>query len=181
MTPRRPSLSLGMVLTLGVVIGWGLSEMRPQRLLANGADRWGDRALTAGPIAIEMTADKIPVAQDALYYLNYSTGRLLATVPSYQQTAGSTQVFSEFAERDLIADFRIKAGQNPHFLMTTGSLGMRSAGWSPLFVLETETGQIATYRVMTQAIPGSNRPTFELLDRRVDARLGKAILASAAR
>jgi hypothetical protein len=179
MRTPRPTLSFGIVLLAGVAIGWGLASSRAPKLLANGADRWGDRALAAGPIAIEMTADKIPVAQDAIYYLNYSTGKLFTTIPSYQQTAGGTQVFTEFAERDLIADFAIKPGMNPHFLMTTGSLGTRGAGWAPLFVVETESGQVITYKVTAQATPGSNRPSFQLLDRRVDPRLGRAIASTA--
>ncbi|MDB5352451.1 MAG: hypothetical protein JWN86_3698 [Planctomycetota bacterium] len=177
MTARRPPVSFGIVLLAGVGIGWGLASRNAPKLLANGADRWGDRALAAGPIAVEMTADKIPIAQDALYYLNYSTGKLLSTIPTYQQTVSGTQVFTEFAERDLIADFGIKPGMNPHFLMTTGSLGMRSAGWSPLFVVETESGQVATYKVTAQSTPGSTRPSFQLLDRHTDARLGRAITA----
>lgn len=179
MTARRPSFSFGIVLLAGMTIGWGMASMRPAKLLANGGDRWGDRALASGPIAVEMTADKIPIAQDALYYLNYSTGKLMTTIPTYKQTVGGTEVFTEFAERDLIADFGIKPGMNPHFLMTTGSLGMRSAGWSPLFVVETETGQVATYKVASQATPGSTRPVFQLLDRRTDRRLGRAIATAA--
>ena len=172
---------MGIVLLAGIAIGWFLAESKPRLVLANGADRWGDRALLSGSIAVELTADKIPVSQDALYYLNYSTGKLMASVPSLQQTTGKSSVFGDFAERDLIADFGIKPGQNPHFLMTTASLGVRTAGWSPLFVVETETGQVASYKVSSQNTIGSTRPTFQLLDRRIDRRLGKAIEASASR
>ena len=181
MTLRRPQLSFGIVLAAGIAIGWGLAGMRPTKILANGADRWGDRALVAGPVSLDMMTKEISVPQDALYYLNYSTGKILATIPTFEQTGARTQVLGEFAERDLIADFGIKPGGDPHFLMTTGSLGMRGAGWSPLFVIETETGQIATYKVAAQVVPGSTRPTFQLMDRRTDRRLGKALAASASR
>ena len=150
MMARRPAFSFGIVLLAGVAIGWVLAVgTSPKLVLAYGADRWGDRAMTAGPISVESTGDRasIPIAQDALYYLNYSTGKLLATVPSLQQTATSTRVFTDFAERDLLADFAIKPGVTPHFLMTTAGLGARSMGWAPLFVVETETGQVATYKV----------------------------------
>jgi hypothetical protein len=60
MTARRPPFSFGIVLLAGMTIGWGMASMRPARLLAHGGDRWGDRALASGPIAVEMTADKIP-------------------------------------------------------------------------------------------------------------------------
>ncbi len=175
MKARQPSLSLVVVLVAGLAIGWGLANARPASVLAVSADRWGERALVAGPIGMEILSEKVTVPQDALYYLNYSTGKLLATIPTYQAGRGNAQVLSEFVERDLIADFGIQPGQNPHFLMTTGSLGMNGAGWSPLFVFETESGQVATYKVAPQQTPGSTRPRFDLIDRRVDRRLGRSI------
>lgn len=184
MTARRPALSFGIVLLAGVAIGWGLAGgLSPKPALANGADRWGDRAITSGPIAIEATAEKsgIGIAQDAIYYLNYSTGKLFATIPSLQQTGAITRVFTEFAERDLLADFAIKPGVTPHFLMTTASLGSRSTGWAPLFVVETETGQVATYKVSVLATATSTKPGFQLLDRRNDPRLGRALVESGTR
>lgn len=182
MTARRPALSFGIVLLAGVGLGWGLAGgLAPKPVLANGADRWGDRAITAGPIAIEATADKITIAQDAVYYLNYSTGKLFATIPSLQQTAATTHVFTDFAERDLLADFAIKPGVTPHFLMTTASLGSRSTGWAPLFVVETETGQVATYKVSVHTTVTSTKPSFQLLDRRNDPRLGRSLVESGTR
>lgn len=184
MTARRPALSFGIVLLAGVGLGWGLAGgFAPKPALANGADRWGDRAITAGPIAIEATADKnaAGIAQDAIYYLNYSTGKLFATIPSLQQTAAGTHVFTDFAERDLLADFAIKPGVTPHFLMTTASLGSRSTGWAPLFVVETETGQVASYKVSVHTTATSTKPSFQLLDCRNDPRLGRSIVQSGTR
>ena len=182
MTARRPALSFGIVLLAGVAIGWGLAGgLAPKPALANGADRWGDRAITAGPIAIETTADKTPIAQDAVYYLNYSTGKLFATIPSLQQTAANTHIFADFAERDLLADFAIKPGVTPHFLMTTASLGSRGTGWAPLFVVETETGQMATYKVSVHTTATSTKPSFQLMDRRTDPRMGRSLVESGTR
>jgi hypothetical protein len=184
MTARRPALSFGIVLLAGVGIGWGLAGgYAAKPVFATGSDRWGDRAMTAGPISIEPTAEKSSagVPQDALYYLNYSTGKLLATVPALQQTASTTKVFTDFAERDLLADFAIKPGVTPHFLMTTVSMGSRSTGWSPLFVVETETGQVATYKVSVMTTATSSKPSFQLLDRRADARLGRTLIEAASR
>lgn len=175
MIARRLPLTLGMVLLAGIAIGWGLAGgMSPRRILATGADRWGDRALVAGPVAIESMTKDIHVSLDAIYYLNYSTGKVVATIPSIRQVGGSSQVVTDFAERDLLADFAIKPGVTPHFLMTTVALGGQGAGWSPLMVIETETGQIATYKVAAQVTPGSARPTFQLIDRKTDPRLGKS-------
>lgn len=177
---HRPALSFGIVFVAGLTLGWISSGgLNPKPLLANGADRWGERALTSGPITIESAGDDkhpISIPQDALYYLNYSTGKLFATVPSVQQTSISTRVHADFAERDLITDFGIKPGTNPHFLMTTANLGFRNSGWAPLFVVETETGQVATYKVTLHATAtNATRPQFQLIDRRVDRRLGKVL------
>ena len=90
--------------------------------------------VTTGPVGIRYD-DKLRTAlpQDAIYYLDYVGGRLLATVPSFQQKGGSTRLLDTFAERDLVADFKLDpvVGPKPHFLMTTGSLGQYSLGWAP--------------------------------------------------
>ncbi len=174
MIQRRPQLCLGLAVVAGLALGWSLASARLPRLLADGTDRWNDRIVTSGPIAVERNKLNIQVAQDAIYYLNYTNGRLLASVPTYKQTASGIEMLTDWAERDLVRDFEIKPGMNPHFLMTTASLGFRSEGWAPLYVFETETGQVATYRIVQQATPGTDRPNFQLLDRRTDPRLAKA-------
>ena len=60
-----------------------------------------------------------------------------------------TQLLDSFAERDLVADFKLDldGGARLRFLMATGSLGRYSAGWAPLYVFETTTGQVAVYRM----------------------------------
>jgi hypothetical protein len=156
-------------LAAGVVLGWLLAVLpRPTPTLrALGADRWGDTIVTSGPVLVRYDERlKAPLAQDALYYLDYRGGRLLATVPSYQQSGGTTRLVSTFAERDLVADFKLDAegGPRPHFLMTTGALGQYSEGWSPLFVFETTTNQVATYKVQQQLVGMSSKPSFELLE-----------------
>ena len=48
--------------------------------------------------------------------------------------------------------------------MTTGSLGPFTAGWAPLYVVETTTSQIGVYRLEARKTTGkSGRSTFELL------------------
>src|SRR4029079_13219241 len=128
------------MLTLGLVIGLALAARRPTQLQAGGSDRAGEAALTSGAVAIgydEGTKTQIP--QDALYYLDYKAGKLLATIPTYRQTAQSTRYLEPFAERDLVSDFKIDVdnGARPHFLMTTGQCGVFGGGWAPLFVFET--------------------------------------------
>jgi len=165
----HPRASTTVALATGVVLGWLLASVpRPGPMLnAGGADRWGDSIVTSGPVMIRYDERlKAPLAQDAIYYLDYRAGRLLASVPSYQQSGGSARMLDTFAERDLVADFRLNAeeGPRPHFLMTTGALGMYSEGWAPLFVFETTTNQVATYKVQQQAVGPSSKPDFELLE-----------------
>jgi hypothetical protein len=176
---ERPRHSTAIALAAGVVLGWLLAALPRPALHATGGDRWGETIVTSGPVLVRYDERlKAPLAQDALYYLDYRGGRLMATVPSYQaQAGGSARLLTTFAERDLIADFKLDAegGPRPHFLMTTGSLGQYSEGWAPLFVFETSTNQVATYRVQQQMVGMSSKPNFELLEVRSIASAGQTV------
>src|SRR5215469_5611079 len=128
MTQMRTRLTGVFLLALGIVIGWGIASLRPHSLHAQGGDRSGESIVTSGPIMVRYNDGlKVPMPQDALYYLDYRRGRLVATVPSYQPTGGAAAKYlGGFVERDLVADFKLDldAGQRPHFLMTTGALGL---------------------------------------------------------
>jgi hypothetical protein len=180
MSMNRPRTSTTVALAVGIFLGWLLASVpRPSPTLrASGGDRWGDSIVTSGPVMIRYDERlKSPLAQDAIYYLDYRAGRLLATVPSFQQSGGSARMLDTFAERDLVADFRLNAeeGPRPHFLMTTGALGMYSEGCAPLFVFETTTNQVATYKVQQQTIGMTTRPNFELVDVRPITPAQKAV------
>jgi hypothetical protein len=169
MSIGRLRASTVVALAAGIGLGWLLASVpRPApRLRASGGDRWGDTIVTSGPILIRYDDRlKAPLTQDAIYYLDYRAGRLFATVPSFHQSGGSARLIDTFAERDLVADFRLNAeeGPRPHFLMTTGSLGMYSEGCAPLFVFETSTNQVATYKVQQQSVGTSSKPNFELVE-----------------
>src|SRR5206468_1271875 len=108
MSLERPRVSTAVALAAGVVLGWILAVAPRPMLRAHGGDRWGDAILTSGPVMIRYDERlKAPLAHDALYYLDYRGGRLLATVPSYQQSGGSTRMIDTFAERDLVTDFKL--------------------------------------------------------------------------
>src|SRR3954447_7099168 len=115
---RHRRWTAGLALAIGISLGWALATGRSLRpVLAGGADRWGDRTVVTGPIGIEMNPlTKAAIPQDAIYYLNYSQGRLLATIPTYRQSAGQVEMLGDFAERDLLKDFAIPPGVLPHFL-----------------------------------------------------------------
>jgi hypothetical protein len=167
MSQPHPRIATAVTLILGVIVGWVLASVPRTPLRAQGGDRWGDTALASGPVMVRYDERlKSPLPQDALYYLDYRGGRLLTTVPFYQQSGGTTRLLDTFAERDLVADFKLdtEGGPRPHFLMTTGSIGQFSEGWAPLFVFETTTNQVATYKVQQQIVGTSSKPTFELLE-----------------
>ncbi len=167
MSPHRNAIPTPLALALGVAVGVVLSGLRPATLRAQGGDRVGESALVTGPVSIDYNAvKKVQVAQEALYYLDYTGARLLAAVPSFQQTVGGARVLGDFAERDLVADFQLPKGTVPHFLVTTGTLGAFGEPWAPVYVLETSTRQVAIYRVSELRTGVSTRPRFDLLERR---------------
>ena len=174
MMASRPRITHGIILLVGMLLGFGLASTRVAPLRAGTSDRWVDRIVTSGPISIEENGHKVAIPQDAIYYLNYNTGILSAAIPSIEQTPSGTKMLTDWSDRDLLRDFSIKPGITPHFMMTTASMGARTQGWCPLFVFESETGQVAVYQVQQQALPGSTKPLFQLLERRTDRRFGKA-------
>ena len=93
MTFPRPRVTGALMLTAGLVLGWALAGVPAPALHATGSgDRSGESILAAGPILVRYNDGlKVQMTQDALYYLDYKTGRLLATVPSYRQSAGAAQ------------------------------------------------------------------------------------------
>jgi hypothetical protein len=163
------------MLIVGLILGALFTGARGRPAQAGASsDRYGDTIVTSGIVQQESSsALKTSIPLEAVYYLNYKTGQLLASVPAQRVTPQGTEYLSDFAERDLVADFGLKAGDSPHFLMSTAQLGSRSEGWEPLFVFESNSGQVATYRVKVQATPTTNRPVIQLLDRRADPRLGR--------
>lgn len=169
---RRPSVPHLITLLAGLGIGWAAAGGRPQPLHATGADRWDESILAAGPSFIKYNeTSKIQVAQDAIYFLDYRLGKLMATVPSMQQIGGKAKYVQAFAERDLAADFKLdlNSGPKPHFLMTTGSMASvagnsYSDGGAPLFVFETSTRQIGVYKIQQQMIGASSQVRCDLLE-----------------
>lgn len=164
-----------------LALGWTLGAVPARSTPIGGSDRWNDRVVLTGAISREQDRKGAYHDVEALYVLNYSNGLLLAAVPMIETTTTGSKAFSDFAERDLVSDFGIQPGTNAHFLMTTLSCGNKTEGWAPLLVIETETGQVATYKVQPQSVAGSSRPSFLLLERRTDPRLAKAMAGASTR
>lgn len=183
MDRHRPNLSTGAALAAGLILGTVLGGGRGRVLEAGGGDRPDAAIVSAGAIGVERNPQlEVQVDKDAVYYLNYSKGRLLAAVPLQRQTAAATQVLSEFAETDLVRDFRLAPGTNPHFTMTPGRLGISDGqGAAVLYVFETTTGQLGIYRAEASLTASSSRPLLRLLERKSDARLAHSgtVLAKA--
>jgi len=169
MSPSRLRVSHALLLFAGVGLGLVVAGGRSPQIRAGGADRSGETILTTGVVSVQYDeGSKIQVPQEALYYLDYKAGKLLATIPTFRQSSNSTTYLEPFAERDLVADFKVDLdnGPRPRFLMTTGQLGTFGGGWAPLFVFETTTGRVGVYRVQQQSVGARNQLRFDLLELR---------------
>jgi hypothetical protein len=176
-TPRS-RIPTVLALLVGVFMGWALASLPRASLHASAGDRSGESVLATGPVLVRYDeGTKSPIPLDALYFLDYKCGRLVATIPAFRQTTSSTRLIDTFVERDLVSDFKLDldVGPRPHFLMTTGSLGPFSSGWAPLYVFETTTSQVAIYRVQLQQSGGLGaKPRFDLVELRSFAKAGTA-------
>ena len=168
-TPRPRQLpDFAATLLIGLGVGWFAATQRPPVLkaMSGGADRAGDYAVTTATVAMEYNErTKIQAPQEAIFYLDYRGARLLATIPSLKQAATGTQVIEGFVERDLASDFKLgESAATPHFVMTAGSFGANGAGWTPMFVFETVSRQVAVYRLQPQTVGRKFQPKFDLLE-----------------
>ena len=58
-----------------------------RRLHAGAGDRSGESIVATGPVLVRYDeAAKAPIPLEAVYFLDYKGGRLLATVPTFRQT-----------------------------------------------------------------------------------------------
>jgi hypothetical protein len=164
------------LIAAGFAAGWLVAGASPRRVSAGGGDRPDAATVATASIAVEANPKLgVQFSTDAVYYLNYTRGYLFAAVPMPTNRVGEAgRVLSDFAERDLLKDFELPAGSNPHFTMTSGQLGMVNSGVAPLYVFETTTGQLAIYRADPQVRGGGGTaPLLVLMERRSDPRLGR--------
>jgi hypothetical protein len=166
MRSTRLAVPHGITLLVGLIVGWTLATIRPASLHADRGGAGGEDLIASGPIAIDYNeAIKSAVARDAIYYLDYKGGRLLATIPSPLQAGNQRSLLDSFAERDLVADFKLDPGSpTPHFLMQTGTMGALNGAWAPLLVFETTTKQVAAYRLTELTIGNKSKAQFDLLE-----------------
>jgi hypothetical protein len=166
MRSTRRALPHAVTLILGLIVGWTLSMIRPATLHADRGGAGGEDLIASGPVSIEYNeAIKSAVPRDAIYYLDYKGGRLMATIPSPLQSGNVRSLLGSFAERDLVADFNLQPGSaTPHFLMTSGTMGALNGAWAPLFVFETTSKQVAAYRMTALTVGNSSKSQLDLLE-----------------
>lgn len=165
MIAKRPRMGAALGLVVGLGLGAWIAGGASRPMQAGGGDRSGESIVATGPIAVRFDeGNKVQIPEEALYYLDYKSGKLKATIPTYRTSGGTTRHLDGFCERDLVADFELDVdnGPKPHFLMTTGQLGTMGAGWAPLFVIETTTGKAAVYKIQ-QAFGIRNQLRLDLL------------------
>jgi hypothetical protein len=116
---------------LGALGAW-LLFAPPRPAHAAGNDRFEDFILCTGPVAINANTPT-----DGVWLLDYRTGKLLATLidRAFGKIGG-------WAEVDLAAEFGLKAKQDVHFMMTTGSI---TNGQAALYIAETTSGRFGIY------------------------------------
>jgi hypothetical protein len=124
-----------------------------------------ETASTSGPVTIQITMEKTQVPLDAVYWVESSDrgARLFTSIPELRKTGGSTQMMSDIAARDIAADFKLKPGVTPHFLLNTVSLGALAMGTSGLFIIETTTKQVAIYRSSSATTVRGTMPDVQML------------------
>ena len=85
---------------------------------------------------------------EAVFILDCLTGDLTAAVLG-KALGGFTALY----RYNVLKDFQVDPGKNPHFLMVTGLIELRGGGYraygggSVVYVAETTTGKIAAYAV----------------------------------
>lgn len=188
MPSRRPALFLALAAVFAA--GWLVSSQghaplraggplaQPLDTLTDSVRRLREAAdlarcqAASGPVAqVPHPASKTLYPIDAVYYLDYRGARLLVSVPN----AGSNltdmpnntdRLTSDFVERDLAADFPMPPGVEPSFHMTVPSMGFGNGGWAPLYIFESATNQMASYRVKPQMAGTANKTQIILLERK---------------
>lgn len=158
--------ALAGTLALGLALGALVSDRTPKVVLARGGDRSGESTVTTGTIAtIYNPVTKSSVVQDAVYLLDYKSGRLIGTIPEPKMTGKTQSLLGPVVERDLVQDFQIAPGGTPKFMMTTV---MTPEGWEPVLIFELTTNQVASYRLQTGPASSNSpaAPKFELIERR---------------
>lgn len=160
---RRAWLSISASLVAGVAIGWFFNAKQPV-FAGGGTDRHEDFILATGPI--NQSFSNNPNAQflnaelDGVWMLDYKSGKLLANTINRQ-----TGKMIGFGEVDLVKEFEIAPRANVHFIMSTGNV---IKGQSVLYLVETSTGKMGVYSMLSNETANTANGSERVLIRRHD-------------
>jgi hypothetical protein len=178
MQTRSIRIPTFVAIVMGVVAGWALTTVSTTPIRASAGDRSGQVIVATGPVLVTYDeAMKVPIPLDALYLLDYSSGRLLASIPAFSQVGSKSRMIDKFMERDLVVDFELERLQvkDPRFVMTTGSLGAYNGGWAPVYVFETISKQLVVYRMQVAQSMGTVKSAqFELMQKTIYGKMPDA-------
>ncbi len=100
------------------MLGWIGAGFRARPVWAVAGDRAGECITATGPVLMQYDeSTKSPIPLEALYFLDYKGGPAAGDRPDLPTDRRNTQILDEFAERDLIADFKLDltGGPQPRF------------------------------------------------------------------
>ena len=161
---RRTWLTVSAAMICGLAVGWFFNSKQP--VFAGTVDRYEDFIMATGPVNQSFTGNPtaanshfLNAELDGVWVLDYKSGKLLASTINRQ-----TGKMIQFGEVDLVKEFEIAPRANVHFMMTTG-LVVR--GQSVLYLLETSTGKLGVYSMISTE-SGNAATTDRILIRRHD-------------
>jgi hypothetical protein len=136
MNPAGRYVTLTLGLMLGV-FGTILYQWTQPAVQARPNDRFEDYVMCTGACAVNPVSKQAPTPTDAVWLLDYRSGKLMGTV--IDRTAGKIVGWGDL---DLTTEFGLPPKSNVHFLMTTGNI---AAGQAALYVAEVTSGKFGVY------------------------------------
>ncbi len=146
---RRTVMPVSAAMICGLAIGWFFNSKQP--VFAGSVDRYEDFIMATGPVNTTYVGNPgngnaannqfFNADLDGVWVLDYKSGKLLASTINRQ-----TGKMVNFGEVDLVKEFEIAPRANVHFMMSTGAV---VKGQSVLYLLETSTGKLGVYSMVS--------------------------------
>ncbi|MFT3881553.1 MAG: hypothetical protein QM703_18035 [Gemmatales bacterium] len=144
---RRTWMTVSAAMICGLAIGWFFNSKQP--VFASSVDRYEDFIMATGPVNQSFVGNPtagtnnqfLNADLDGVWVLDYKSGKLLASTINRQ-----TGKMIQFGEVDLVKEFEIAPRANVHFMMSTGIV---VRGQSVLYLLETSTGKMGVYSMIS--------------------------------
>jgi hypothetical protein len=152
---RRTWMTVSAAMICGLAIGWFFNSKQP--VFAGSVDRYEDFIMATGPVNQSFVGNNSATTNqflnadlDGVWVLDYKSGKLLASTINRQ-----TGKMVSFGEVDLVKEYEIAPRANVHFMMSTGIV---VKGQSVLYLLETSTGKLGVYSMVSSdsGVPGAS-------------------------